>query len=246
VVKSTSENAPTRTNKQNQITKTTTKPDQRSPEQRKPARKKRSAGPAGRNRATPFAGARVIVLVGFMGAGKTSVGRALSERLGWDFEDLDERIERRESRTVPEIFRDSGESAFRRAESAALQELLEELGRGVEKVVALGGGAFVQESNARMIEAAAVPVIFLDADAEQLWKRCHEQSLQEKTEEEKTDRPLLGNWESFLQLYQARRQHYLMAPFCHETTGKTIEQIATEIILALGLNQPRLGRGKKH
>ena len=67
---------------------------------------------------------RAVALVGFMGAGKSSVGRALSEQLGWMFEDLDERIERRERRKVAEIFRESGEAGFRKAEHAALRELL--------------------------------------------------------------------------------------------------------------------------
>ena len=58
---------------------------------------------------------RDLVLVGFMGAGKSSVGRALGERLGWTFVDLDERIERREGRTVAELFRTSVEQKFRRA-----------------------------------------------------------------------------------------------------------------------------------
>jgi len=61
-----------------------------------------------------------VFLVGFMGAGKSSVGRALGQRLNWVFEDLDDRIEAREGRCVVEIFRDSGESEFRRAEHAAL------------------------------------------------------------------------------------------------------------------------------
>ena len=86
-----------------------------------------------------------------MGAGKSSVGQAMGKLLGWAFEDLDERIESREGRAVAEIFRDSGESAFRRAEHAALKELLKELRSGTEKVVALGGGAFVPERNAALI-----------------------------------------------------------------------------------------------
>ena len=60
---------------------------------------------------------RVVFLVGFMGAGKTSVGKALSQDLGWPFEDLDDRLESREGRTVEQIFRESGEQAFRRAET---------------------------------------------------------------------------------------------------------------------------------
>src|SRR6202167_1232730 len=70
---------------------------------------------------------RAVVLIGFMGAGKSSVGRALSAQLGWAFEDLDERIERRERRKVFEIFRDFGEPAFRLAELSALKELLNDL-----------------------------------------------------------------------------------------------------------------------
>ncbi len=70
----------------------------------------------------------VVCLVGFMGAGKTSVGRNLGHRFGWPFDDLDERIEARETRSIEEIFRDSGEMLFRRAETAALRELLDEIG----------------------------------------------------------------------------------------------------------------------
>src|SRR6516225_5616417 len=80
--------------------------------------------------AGPNAPVRALVLVGFMGAGKTSVGQALSAQLGWRFEDLDDRVEAREGRTVPEIFRDSGEAEFRRAEHAALRELLAESKNG--------------------------------------------------------------------------------------------------------------------
>ncbi len=74
----------------------------------------------------PQAGShKAVFLVGFMGAGKTSVGRSLSRRLGWDFEDLDDRIQARAGRSIAEIFRDLGETEFRRLENAALRELLE-------------------------------------------------------------------------------------------------------------------------
>src|SRR5260370_38013393 len=91
---------------------------------------------------------RALFLVGFMGAGKSSVGRALGERLGWTFVDLDERIERREGRAVAELFRSSGEQKFRRAERAALDVLVKELRSASAMIVALGGGAFVQKENA--------------------------------------------------------------------------------------------------
>ncbi len=180
---------------------------------------------------------RAVILIGFMGAGKSSVGRALSDQLGWTFEDLDERIERREQRKVPEIFRDSGEFEFRRAEHSALRDLLKELHAGAERIVALGGGAFVQERNARLIEAGKVPTVFLDADAEELWRRCREQ-----TEQQGMERPLLGSLEGFRELYKARRPHYLKASFRQETGGKTVEQIASEVIQVLGLDQLGLDR----
>jgi shikimate kinase len=179
-------------------------------------------------------------LIGFMGAGKSSVGRALGEQLGWTFEDLDERIERREGRRVPEIFRESGESGFRRAEHAALKELLTELRAGAEGIVALGGGAFVQKHNARLIEAGNVPTVFLDASVEALWRRCRQQAEQQGME-----RPLLGDPESFRELYQARRPHYLKASLRQETGGRTVEEIAAEVIQTLGLNRKRGRRGEK-
>jgi shikimate kinase len=184
--------------------------------------------------------ARAVVLIGFMGAGKSSVGRALGEQLGWTFEDLDERIERRERRQVSAIFRDSGESGFRRAEQAALRELLRELRAGVERIVALGGGAFVQKHNARLIEAGGVPTVFLDAGVEELWRRCRQQA-----ERQGIERALLGNLASFRKLYEARRPHYLKASFRQETDGKTVGEIAAEVIQALGLDRSRRRRGEK-
>jgi shikimate kinase len=174
------------------------------------------------------------MLIGFMGAGKSSVGRALGERLGWAFEDLDERIERRERRKVHEIFRDSGEPAFRRAEHAALKELLSELRIDARKIVGLGGGAFVQRENARLIKAKGIPTVFLDAAVEELWRRCRKQAEQQGTE-----RPLLGSLESFRELYEARRPHYRKALLRQQTGGKTVAEIAAEVVEALGLNRTR-------
>jgi shikimate kinase len=180
---------------------------------------------------------RALVLIGFMGAGKSSVGRALGEQLDWTFEDLDDRIELREQRKVAEIFRETGESGFRRAEHAALKKMLSELQDGSEKVVALGGGAFAQKANARLIEAASLPTVFLDAEVEELWRRCREQTGME--------RPLLGSEESFRNLYEVRRPHYLKAQFRQETGGKTVKQIAQAVVQVLGLDLSRGTRGEK-
>lgn len=173
-----------------------------------------------------------IFLVGFMGAGKTSVGRALARHLNWAFEDLDERIERLERRTVPEIFRESGESEFRRAEHAAVRDVLAELEGGAVKVVALGGGASVQESNAALLGASGVPTVFLDAPVEELWQRCLKQAGETGAE-----RPLLGSTDQFRELFETRRKHYLQASHKIQTEGRTFEEIASEIAATLGLKK---------
>jgi shikimate kinase len=166
-----------------------------------------------------------VFLVGFMGAGKTTVGRALSRRLGLPFEDLDDRIELREGRTIEQIFRDSGEAEFRRAETAALRELLGELGSS-SRVVALGGGAFVPRGNAALIEEAEVHSVFLDAPVEELSRRC---------EEEPKKRPLQQDPRQFRELYEKRRQSYMRAAVRIETNGKDVETIAVEVACSLGL-----------
>jgi shikimate kinase len=172
---------------------------------------------------------RAVFLVGFMGAGKTSVGRVLAALLGWRFVDLDDRIVQREGRSVPEIFEHSGEAAFRRAESAALRELLAEL--NVPAVIALGGGAFVQAENASLLQGTGTPVIFLDAPAEVLLQRCLPQG---------SERPLLRDPASFRDLYEQRRPHYLRAAWRVDTAGKPVESVATEIMSALGLTAERV------
>jgi shikimate kinase len=174
-----------------------------------------------------------------MGAGKSSVGRVLAEQLGWTFEDLDERIERRERRKVPEIFRDSGESGFRQSEHAALKELLRELRTGTQRIVALGGGAFAHKDNATLVKAGRVPTVFLDAAVEELWRRCRQQA------EQQTERPLLGSLKGFAELYQARRRQYMKASFRQETGGKTVQEIAAEVVQGLGLGPRSLGARSK-
>lgn len=166
-----------------------------------------------------------MFLVGFMGAGKTSVGQALSRILGLPFEDLDDRIQKREGKTIERIFRESGEAAFRKAETAALKELLGELASST-RVVALGGGAFAQPGNAALIEKADVHSIFLDAPVEELLRRC---------ETETKERPLRHDPRQFRELYEKRRTAYMRAAIRIETNGKDIEAVATEVACSLGL-----------
>jgi shikimate kinase len=173
----------------------------------------------------PVSTVRAVFLVGFMGAGKTTVGRALGRRLGWPFEDLDDRIQTREGRTVAQIFRESGEAEFRRFEQAALRDLLEELSTA-PRVVALGGGAFVQPKNAALLAQAGSHVVFLDAPVDELFRRCQQ--------EQKVERPLRRDEDQFRQLYQTRRPHYLAAALRIETSGKDVDTVAAEVARELG------------
>ena len=174
---------------------------------------------------TPSSRPRTVFLVGFMGAGKTSVGQRLSRQLGWDFEDLDDRIQKRERRSIAEIFRDSGEAEFRRAEQAALREVLTELGTS-PRVVALGGGAFAQTGNAALLEESGAPVVFLDGPADELFRRC---------EQEHRERPLRQDAKRFRELYEQRRPFYLKAGWRVDTSGKDLDTITAEVACSLGL-----------
>lgn len=173
-----------------------------------------------------------VILVGFMGAGKTSVGRALGKLLNWEFEDLDDRIEQRAGRRIAEIFRDSGEQEFRRREHEALKNLLLELPQGRQRIVALGGGAFVQENNAMLLKSSAVPAVFLDGPVDDLWQRCSQQAADAGTE-----RPLLASREQFRRLYKERRKSYARALHRIPTENRTVDAIAREIAKKLRLKK---------
>src|SRR5437868_876620 len=167
---------------------------------------------------------RAVFLVGFMGARKTSVGRVLAARLGWRFIDLDDRIEAREGRTVRDIFEQSGEAVFRKAESAELRALIDDLDR-TPTIAALGGGAFVQPENAAVLRESAAPTVFLDASVEILTERC---------EPAVGARPLFRDPKSFRALHYARRPASLGATLRVDTAGKSIDAVADEIVTTPG------------
>ena len=171
---------------------------------------------------------RAVFLVGFMGSGKTSIGQKLADRLGWDFLDLDSRIELREHRTIAEIFRNHGEPGFRLVETAALCELTEGLKRN--SIVALGGGTFVQETNRSLIRRW--PAVFLEAPVDELWRR---------SSEEKEIRPLRQDRKQFAGLYEERLPFYREAALTIETHGKGLAAICAEIESELQLVAVKAG-----
>jgi shikimate kinase len=168
---------------------------------------------------------RAVSLVGFMGAGKTTVGRTLAARLGWRFEDLDDVIQAREGRTIEQIFQQQGESAFRDLEHLTVREVLM-TAHSAPLVLALGGGAFVEAPVQGTLRDAKIPAVFLDAQVEELFRRSGQAEV---------IRPLRRDREQFRQLYEQRRPAYLKAELRVETGGKSIAAVAEEIISGLNL-----------
>ncbi len=169
----------------------------------------------------PQSGRRVILLVGFMGAGKTSVGKLLAKRLGLRFVDLDDLIVAREGRSIAQIFEEAGESGFRSRESAALQELLFGSTSSTDAVVALGGGALSRADNRAAIQRSNSQTIFLDAPIEELFQRCVAQQL---------PRPLLKDLNSFRELYLSRVPQYSEVATRIETSGKTVALVCEHVL----------------
>jgi shikimate kinase len=170
-------------------------------------------------------GVRAVFLVGFMAAGKTTVGRELARRLGWDFVDLDARIESREQQTIPEIFRDRRESGFRLAEAVALRDLTETLDR--DTVIALGGGTFVQLKNRELLRSW--PSVFLNVPPDELRRR----SLGDMAK-----RPLLKDDPTeFAQQYGERLPYYQQATVTIVTSGKDPSALCAEIEHKLQLRE---------
>jgi shikimate kinase len=161
---------------------------------------------------------RLVLLVGFMGSGKSSVGEALAEKLGWAFVDLDHQIERVSGQTIPELFRKAGEREFRRLERSLLRQLLEE--SGGDRLIALGGGTFAQRGVPEMARRAGAISVFLDASVEELWARCCGDGR---------ERPLAMDQNQFRQLYAARRKRYMKADLRVHTSGKSVRHIAEEV-----------------
>ena len=147
-------------------------------------------------------GSPVIVLVGFMGCGKSTVGRLLAGRLEWTFVDLDEEIERRSGVPIFQIFEREGEPKFRQMEHEALLEQLYLARQGRARVVALGGGAFADPRNQNALELEGIS-IWLDCPVEKLWQRVSGDE----------NRPLARRRDEFELLYSERRLQYQRAYF---------------------------------
>ena len=180
---------------------------------------------------TLIGGIRNIFLVGFMATGKTSVGMSLAQRLGWPLVDADDEIQRRAGKTIPQVFQDEGETGFRRLESSVIQELC--LGSG--RVIAAGGGAFVEgENRQRMLSSGLV--ICLAARPETIIRRLSQNTPASSTGEDgasQLDRPMLAGantLERITGLLAQRSSSYALANRTVDTDDLTPEQVAQRIM----------------
>jgi shikimate kinase len=173
----------------------------------------------------------VVCLTGFMGSGKSTVGRLLAAQLAWRFADLDEEIEAESGLSISQIFAQKGEAVFRDLEHECLKRVVAAaVERNTRLVLALGGGTFTQPRNSALLRdpggtarAAGAAVIWLDCPSDELLQRCVLMG----------DRPLFRDEASFRKLYEERLPFYRQADFRVESNGEPMGVV--EQILALGI-----------
>lgn len=161
---------------------------------------------------------RPLILTGFMGSGKSSVGRILADRLDWPFIDLDAEIVARAGRSINDIFAQDGEQAFRSMESTCLKQVID----GGRAVTATGGGIVISDDNRRLMRTHGV-VVNLVVSLQQVLERLHGAS----------DRPLFAgsnSANSVKLLMDGREQFYADADIRIDTDGKSVEDVAAEIL----------------
>jgi shikimate kinase len=156
-----------------------------------------------------------VVLVGFMGVGKSTVGRIVARRLRCAFEDMDRRIEKRVGRSVPAIFREDGEEAFRALE---LEEARTVAGL-TRCVVAAGGGAFTRPLTRASLQEGAVTV----------WIRCSLETLLARVGGDPS-RPLVGNRDIMRALLAEREPSYSMADVTVDGSVGSPQQVADRVL----------------
>lgn len=159
-----------------------------------------------------------IALIGFMGAGKTSVGRLVAEQLHFDYLDTDDLIELRSGRTITEIFATDGEPAFRRLEA----DLVKELAARTKTVISTGGGLPVNPENLASLKTHAL-VVCLWASPENIWERVKHQ----------THRPLLHDpnpQQKIRDLLTAREPFYKQADVLLNTESRSVREVAQQVM----------------
>lgn len=175
---------------------------------------------------------RNIVLIGFMGTGKSTVGKRLAQSLAWDFVDTDWEIGEVTSLSVTEIFRRHGETRFRSEERLVVQRLSQQ-----EKIViATGGGTVLNPLNWEALARNGI-VVGLHASLETILGRIGH----------KNDRPLLkATKEEIEKLWSKRQECYAQAEFTVDTSEKDVDEVVSEILARLrGMNNNEFSRVAK-
>lgn len=166
----------------------------------------------------------LVCLTGFMGSGKSTVGRLLAAQLGWPFVDLDKRITQAACLTIPDIFARMGEPEFRRLETEHLARIVAEMAETQRpRIVSLGGGTIAQPQNLALLREQSAVLIWLDCPIDQLLTRCAQI----------TDRPLFRDEASFRRLYEERLPTYQTAD--HRIDGSGEPRQVVEQIVALNI-----------
>jgi len=161
--------------------------------------------------------ARSVILVGFMGAGKSTVGRLLARRLGLCFVETDAMITAREGKSIPEIFAEGGEAHFRLLEAEVLDLLAEKRGH----VIATGGGFPCHPGVMERLKALGT-VVWLAADFDALYERANRVG----------GRPMLAERtrEEMAALYEARQAHYHRAHLSIDSTQLSVDAVVNHIL----------------
>ncbi len=166
---------------------------------------------------------RRIVLIGFMGAGKSTTGALLAGALGWRFVDSDIFIEARAGRTIAQIFAERGEADFRMMEADAIRNHA----RSENLVLALGGGAIEYETTREVLnDLSDTRIVFLDAPLDIMVARCLAQPGA-------AERPVLADRERLLQRFSDRLPHYRRAHLIVATAELTPEAVVERILSGL-------------
>jgi shikimate kinase len=173
---------------------------------------------------------KIVFLSGFMGSGKSTIGPILANTIGWNFFDLDKVIERKLGKKIAEIFAEKGEASFRLLE----RETLQEIAKGDNLIIALGGGTIVDQKNINFMKKKG-KIVFLEASAESFYHRL----------KNKMDRPILkGKNEELLsqdelkqritEILDYRKKFYEQAdismPTDKKSIGKTVDAISKIIL----------------
>ena len=161
---------------------------------------------------------KIIVLAGFMGTGKTTVGKELAGKLNLEFVDLDSVIERREGKKISKIFEEDGETYFRQLEKQVVKDCSE----GGPRVLATGGGAIIDPENLEALKSNGV-VILLEADTETIIKRTKDD----------TYRPLLlvqDPKKRIEELLESRRSFYNKADYKIDTSAMGVNEVVNQIL----------------